>query len=98
MNVLHLSAAVRRFEQLLGSPVDSPFCLGRLIVFSQGNDDRASNAPAGKTSRLSSAFVPFSVFQLKPAFIRRQPAFGTIPLQRLLRSCGFLRPLLFASG
>jgi hypothetical protein len=67
MNVLHLSAAVYRFERLFGSPVDSPFCLGRLVVFSQGNDVRASNAPAGKTSRLSSAFVPFSVFRLELA-------------------------------
>jgi len=40
-------------------------------------------------SRLSSALVPFSVCQSKPARCRRQPAFEIIPLQRLMRSCGF---------
>lgn len=51
--------------------------------------DRASLQD--KASRLSSAFFPFSVFQPSPQFFRKAAGLRNIPLQRLMRSCGFGR-------
>jgi hypothetical protein len=79
---------VRRFGLFL--PVDNhpawagcSFSRATLTAF-------ASNAHTGQTSRLSSVFFSLQRYPIEPAHLFQwRPATGSIPLQRLMRSCGF---------
>jgi len=54
--------------------------------------------PQAQTSRLSSVFFPFSVFQPILNCGLRMPAFRHIPLRRSIRPCGIIEPLCFAGA
>jgi len=56
------------------------------------------SVPQAQSSRLSSVFFPFSVFQPILNVGLRLPASSLIPLRRSRRPCGFVEPLCFTGA
>jgi hypothetical protein len=86
-SALHLSAVTGRFkaDSVACPPPVTSFRPARLFLIGQRVN---ADAAIGQTSRLSSAFFPFSVFQPSPQSFWRRPAFRSSRFSVCLRSCG----------